>query len=121
MTDGIDDAAWPKKTCVIKEGLVDSTRWEDVKFRDSDIVIDTFAKSGTNWIKQIVAQLIYERRRRPRRYGHGTLSRNDLDPARGAGARRGANRPALLWIPSAARCVAVQPESKIHLPRQRCA
>lgn len=59
MTDGIDDATWPKKTCVIKEGLVDSTRWKDVKFRDGDILIDTFAKSGTNWIKQIVAQLIY--------------------------------------------------------------
>jgi aryl sulfotransferase len=50
---------WPKKTRELREGLVDSTRWNGVKFRDGDIVIDTFAKSGTNWVKQIVAQLIY--------------------------------------------------------------
>jgi aryl sulfotransferase len=51
--------AWPDQTRHIREGLVDSTRWKDVSFRDDDILVDTFAKSGTNWVKQIVAQLIH--------------------------------------------------------------
>jgi aryl sulfotransferase len=50
---------WPKRTRELREGLVDSTRWNAVRFRADDIFVDTFAKSGTNWIKQIVAQLIY--------------------------------------------------------------
>jgi len=50
---------WPQKTREIREGLVDSTHWKHLKFRDDDIVIDTYAKSGTNWLAQIVAQLIY--------------------------------------------------------------
>lgn len=53
------DIAWPKETRRVQEGLVDLARWSSLKFRDNDILIDTFAKSGTNWIKQVVAQLIY--------------------------------------------------------------
>jgi len=36
----------------------DSTIWNDFQFRDNDIVIATYAKSGTTWVQQIVAQLI---------------------------------------------------------------
>lgn len=37
----------------------DSTVWNDFKFRDDDIVIGTYAKSGTTWMQQIVSQLIF--------------------------------------------------------------
>jgi aryl sulfotransferase len=37
----------------------DSTIWNDLKFRDDDIVIGTYAKSGTTWVQQIVSQLIF--------------------------------------------------------------
>ena len=36
-----------------------SPRWNDFKFRDDDIIIATYAKSGTTWTQQIVAQLIF--------------------------------------------------------------
>jgi aryl sulfotransferase len=39
---------------------MDSTRWNDFPFRDDDIVIATWAKSGTTWTQQIVSQLIFE-------------------------------------------------------------
>src|SRR5690606_29638199 len=37
----------------------DSTIWNDFRFRDDDIVIATYAKSGTTWVQQIVGQLIF--------------------------------------------------------------
>jgi aryl sulfotransferase len=39
--------------------LMDSDRWNGFKFRDGDIVIGTWAKSGTTWTQQIVSQLIF--------------------------------------------------------------
>jgi aryl sulfotransferase len=50
---------WPKKTREIKNGMYDSSRWNGFEFRNDDILIDTFAKSGTNWMLQIVAQLLF--------------------------------------------------------------
>lgn len=38
---------------------MDSTRWNDFAFRDGDIIIGTWAKSGTTWTQQIVSQLIF--------------------------------------------------------------
>ncbi len=52
--------AWPKKTQEMGHPIMDSTRWNDFRFRDDDVVIATWAKSGTTWLQQIVAQLIFE-------------------------------------------------------------
>ena len=49
---------WPKKTRDIHTAIVDSTRWDGFRFRNDDIVIATFGKTGTTWTQQIVGQLV---------------------------------------------------------------
>jgi aryl sulfotransferase len=51
--------AWPKKQGELYHNHFDSTIWNDFPFRDDDIVISTYAKSGTTWLQQIVAQLLF--------------------------------------------------------------
>ena len=51
---------WPKKQGELYHSHFDSTIWNDFPFRDDDIIIATYAKSGTTWLQQIVAQLIFE-------------------------------------------------------------
>jgi len=51
--------AWPTKTRDIHNHHMNSTAWDRFKFRDDDIVIATYAKSGTTWMQQIVAQLVF--------------------------------------------------------------
>lgn len=51
---------WPVKTRELHNHHFDSTIWNDFKFRDDDIVIATYAKSGTTWMQQIVAQLLFK-------------------------------------------------------------
>jgi aryl sulfotransferase len=55
---GIGDL--PAKTREIFSIYSDSTRWNEFKFRDDDVVIVTWAKSGTTWTQQIVSQLIFD-------------------------------------------------------------
>ena len=50
--------AWPQKQRDIHNHHMDSTRWDDFRFRDDDIVIGTWAKSGTTWMQQIVGLLV---------------------------------------------------------------
>lgn len=50
---------WPTKTRELNTQLYDSTVWNDFRFRDDDIVISTWSKSGTTWTQQIVAQLLF--------------------------------------------------------------
>jgi aryl sulfotransferase len=49
----------PTKTRELHNHHFDSTIWNDFAFRDDDIVIATYAKSGTTWVQQIVSQLIF--------------------------------------------------------------
>ena len=51
---------WPRKTCEIHNHHFDSTIWNGFQFRADDIVIATYAKSGTTWTQQIVSQLIFD-------------------------------------------------------------
>jgi aryl sulfotransferase len=50
---------WPQKTRELQMALMDSTRWNGFPFRDDDIVIATWPKSGTTWVQQIVSQLVF--------------------------------------------------------------
>jgi aryl sulfotransferase len=52
------EVRWPQKVGELDHPAMDSTRWNDFAFRDDDIVVATFSKSGTTLIQQIVAQLL---------------------------------------------------------------
>ncbi|HEY3707673.1 MAG TPA: sulfotransferase domain-containing protein [Terracidiphilus sp.] len=51
---------WPEKTSEMHNQHIDSTFWDNFKFRDDDIIISTYAKSGTTWMQQIIAQLLFD-------------------------------------------------------------
>ena len=52
--------AWPRKTRELHNHHMDSTVWNDFPFRSDDIIIATYAKAGTTWTQQIVAQLLFQ-------------------------------------------------------------
>lgn len=51
---------WPVKTFDIHNTVFDSRLWDEFKFRSDDVVIASWAKSGTTWVQQIVGQLIFD-------------------------------------------------------------
>ncbi len=59
MSEKVSGAAWPIKTGELFNQYMDSTVWNDFPFRDDDIVIATYGKSGTTWMQQIVSQLLF--------------------------------------------------------------
>lgn len=52
-------APWPTKRREFHNHHFDSTIWNDFSFRDDDIIIATYGKSGTTWMQQIVGQLLF--------------------------------------------------------------
>jgi aryl sulfotransferase len=50
---------YPQKRRELHNHHFDSTIWNDFAFRDDDIIIATYAKSGTTWVQQIVSQLLF--------------------------------------------------------------
>lgn len=55
----MDNVSLPVKTRELHNHHFDSTIWNDFKYRDDDIIISTYAKSGTTWMQQIISQLLF--------------------------------------------------------------
>jgi aryl sulfotransferase len=55
-----DADGFPRKTREMHNHHFDSTMWNGFAFRDDDVVISTYAKSGTTWVQQIVSQLVFQ-------------------------------------------------------------
>ncbi len=51
---------WPVKRGEFQNAMMDSTVWNDFKFRNDDVIIATWAKAGTTWMQQIVGQLVFD-------------------------------------------------------------
>jgi aryl sulfotransferase len=51
-------AALPLKSRELHNHHFDSTVWNDFRFRDDDVIVATWAKSGTTWTQQIVGQIL---------------------------------------------------------------
>jgi aryl sulfotransferase len=49
----------PVKTRELHSHHFDSTIWNDFAFRPDDIILASYAKSGTTWMQQILGQLIF--------------------------------------------------------------
>jgi aryl sulfotransferase len=54
------EPVWPSKTRELHNHHFDSTIWNDFEFRDDDIIVATYAKSGTTWVQQIISQLLFD-------------------------------------------------------------
>lgn len=52
--------AWPQKRREFHNHHFNSTVWNDFKFRGDDVIVATYAKSGTTWTQQIVGQLLFQ-------------------------------------------------------------
>jgi aryl sulfotransferase len=54
-----EETEWPIKQRELRNHSMDSRRWDRFPFRPGDIVIASWAKSGTTWVQQILGQLIF--------------------------------------------------------------
>ena len=55
----METPAWPRKSREMQSHHFDSTVWNDFRFRDGDIIVATYGKSGTTWTQQIIGQLLF--------------------------------------------------------------
>lgn len=58
-TAPIEKNAWGEVPRQVRNHTIDSRRWVGFARRPGDVFIATWAKSGTTWVQQIVAQLIF--------------------------------------------------------------
>lgn len=49
---------YPRKTREFQNHHMDSTIWNRFAFRSDDVIVSTYAKSGTTWTQQIVGQIL---------------------------------------------------------------
>ncbi len=56
----VNKIPYPRKLREQPHHLVDSTIWDEFPFRNDDIIIGSYSKSGTTWVQQIVAQLLWK-------------------------------------------------------------
>lgn len=56
----MNEIVWPTKQRELHTNHYDSTIWNDLKFRDDDIVVATYGKCGTTWLQQILGQLLFD-------------------------------------------------------------
>lgn len=56
----MSEITWPTKQREIHSNHYDSTIWNDLKFRDDDIILGTYGKCGTTWVQQILGQLLFD-------------------------------------------------------------
>jgi aryl sulfotransferase len=59
-------SALPRKTRELVTPIHDSRQWNDFRFRDDDIVVNTLGKSGTTWTQAILVQLLHGAPEAPR-------------------------------------------------------
>lgn len=64
--------AAPRKTRELQNHHMDSRVWNDFRFRDDDIIVATYAKSGTTWTQQIIGQLVF--------HGQADVPIHDISP-----------------------------------------
>ena len=69
---GCADIHYPQRSRILHNMLMDTDRWDGFEYRDGDIIINTWGKSGTTWTQQIVTQLVFN--------GEENLPAMDLAP-----------------------------------------
>ncbi len=64
-TASADHRRMPVVKHLYQNHVLDSTRWDFLRFRDDDIIVTTSYKAGTTWMQAIVANLIFSGRTSP--------------------------------------------------------
>ena len=58
--DGTTGPSGSEERAVYRSGIADTANWDGFEYRPDDIVISTPSKSGTTWMQQLVALLIFD-------------------------------------------------------------